>query len=252
MFGFIGKFFADKKSVCRQEIFGMSFNSPVGAINCYDINGDYCHKYENKQLSFIELGPVTRTPQNGKGASKGAVAVAAKLRNKSKNSLYIAANIVKDPETDIEQASDDYEYIFSQLYDYVDIFFINLTDKRLQEISTLGEIVDKLVNLRLYFNDYKPILIQAGSQMSRTDIDDLIHYSRMSGIDGIVATDLKTVSYIHTKTNGMLPVISKASFANADEAFEHLKQGAALVEFDNPIKGISFQKKLIKKVILNH
>ena len=171
-----------KASPLEREIFDLKFETPIGTRNRFDPNGEHIHRIGGREFSFIELGPITPEPLSVHEAvpNKGARAVAGRLRKKRPKQLYVAANIIKNPSTDIEEAAKDYEYCFSQLYDYVDMFFVNLAQeevpgaKQLQEISLLSEIIDNLLTLRLYFNDYKPILIQISPDLPKSDIDAII------------------------------------------------------------------------------
>lgn len=243
-----------KPSPIAREVFDLVFDTPIGARNRFDPNGDHAHHIEDKEFSFVELGPITPEPLSMHEAvsNKGAKAVAGNLRKRKPAHLKVAANIVKNPSTDLEEAAHDYEFCFSQLYDYVDMFFVNLSQeevpgaKQLQEISLLSETVDRLLNLRLYFNDYKPILIQVSSDLPRTDLDEIIRYSRGSGVDGLVSDSLEIIKYVYATTNGRLPVISKVEFKTPQEAIDILDAGATLIETHSQFKGLALRKSLLK------
>ena len=238
-----------RKSTLATSVFDLDFDTPLGIRNRFDPNGDHIPVFENALSSFIEFGPITPDPQGSHGPvpNKGAQMIARHLRGKRGQRLHIAAIIVKNPSTDFESAAHDYEFCFSQLYDYVDMFFINVSEesvpgaKQLQEIDLLTEIVDNLLNLRLYFNDYKAILIQVSPDLPVKDLDEIIHYVRSSGADGIVSENVDQIKYIHKKTDGRLPVVSKVPFYTAEEAVRLLQSGADLIETSHNLAGLTLR-----------
>lgn len=213
-----------------------------------DPNGEHISLIPGKGISFVEIGPITAEPQHDVMPNKGAKAISNILRKKKKpESLLIAANIIKSSATDIEQASHDYDYCFTTLYDYVDMFIINVAEdgaRQLQDIDLLSEIVDHLLDFRLYFNEYKPIYIQISDRLPRQDLDALIHYCRMSGVDGIACTCLRHMNYIKEKTLGRLPILSKIDFKTQEQALEIIHSGATLIEADGFFKAIRLNNKL--------
>jgi len=234
-------FRSKKKSPFFREVFDLPFNTPVGIFDFHDPFADRCNVLADDGFSFVEIGPITPEAQHGILFNRGAEALASRMRKRKQHRACIIANICKNPSTDIELALPDYEHCFNILYDHVDIFNVNLADehvpgiRQLQEITYLSDIIDKLLEQRMLFNDYKPILIEISEDLTRTDLDDLIHYVRSSGVDGLVCSSLAQVRYISEKAQGRLPIIAKAYFKSVGEAKEFLDAGAALLE----LKGFS-------------
>lgn len=197
----------------HKELFGADFKNPIGYSCGVDFNAEHIPGLALTGASFIEIGTVRPTGatihelqrlnkiqksqlhstlfNKKSSASKGVDAILANLK-KTKKNVIIAANISKDAATSNSEAKYDYEKCFSLLYDYVDMFVVNVTghsaeeDHNLQDIDYLGEILDHLLTLRLYYDGYKPILVKVAVDLPRTVVDDIIHYSMRSGIDGIV------------------------------------------------------------------
>ena len=206
---------------------------------------------------------INRFGINNKGV-KNAVEHLKKVRPE----VIVAANISKNSTSINEDAAKDYESGFALLYDFVDMFVVNVSCPNvvgltsLQDITFLSEIVDRLLDLRMYYDEYRPILLKVSPDLSREQLDDIIDYSLRSGIDGLVAgnttrsrdglsipqeqiekignggmsgapvykKNLALVKYIHEKTGGKLPVIGVGGIMSAQDAKEMLDAGASLVE----------------------
>ena len=251
MFGWLKRYlYKEKASLCSRDVFDIHFSSPIGIKHRLDPNGDHLFISADNNFPFVEIGPISAEAQQDRLPNKGAKAVAEKFRKRKNNfKSLIAANIIKNNSTDLEQAARDYEYCFTTLYDYVDMFIVNVSEngaKQLQDIEMLSEILDRLLDLRLYFNEYKPILVQISDKLPQADLDDMIHYCRMSGIDGIATSSARHIRYIAEKTSRRFPILSKVEFSNAAEAKELLDAGATLLESVNPVTAAAVSRKLSK------
>ncbi len=133
----------------------------------------------------------------------------------------------------------------------------------LQDITFLSEIVDRLLDLRMYYDNYKPILLKVSPDLSHPQLDEIIDYCLRSGIDGIVAgnttrsregitsipaekieaignggmsgaplypKNLDLVKYVHAKSEGKLPIVGVGGIMSPEQAKEMLDAGASLIE----------------------
>ena len=150
----------------------------------------------------------------------------------------------------------------------------------LQDISFLSDIVDRLLDLRMYFDTYRPILLKVSPDISREQLDDIIDYCLRSGIDGIVAgnttrsreglsipqakidqigngglsgaplhkKNVELVRYVHQRSEGKLPIIGVGGIMSGEDAQEMLDAGASLVEIYSGFiyEGPGLVKKIIK------
>ena len=151
----------------------------------------------------------------------------------------------------------------------------------LQDISFLSEIVDKLLALRMYYDEYRPILLKVSPDLSHQQLDEIIDYSLRSGIDGIVAgnttrsrdgltsisqekieeignggmsgapiyqKNLALVKYVHEKSGGKLPIVGVGGIMSPEQAQEMLEAGASLIEIYSGFiyEGPSLIKRIIK------
>ena len=182
--------------------------------------------------------------------------------------LIIGGNIGKNKITPNEEAWKDYEICFNALHDYVDYFVVNVSSpntpglRELQEKESLRKIFNVLQARNATFEKRKPILLKIAPDLSQEQIDDVIDLALEINLDGLVASNTtisreqlstpasklenigpggvsglpvkkrstEIVQYIHTKTNGQIPVIASGGIFSAADAAEKLQAGASLVQ----------------------
>lgn len=287
-----------------REVFGIKFPNPVGLAGGLDKNGEFYNDMANFGFGFVEIGSLTPQPQDGNpkprcfrvpqdkaiinrfGINNKGVRNAVEHLKKERPEVIVAANISKNTTSINEDAAKDYESAFALLYDFVDMFVVNVSCPNvvgltsLQDISFLSEIVDKLLDLRMYYDEYRPILLKVSPDLAKEQLDDIIDYCLRSGIDGLVAgnttrsrdgltisqekiekignggmsgapvhkKNLALVKYIHERTEGKLPIIGVGGIMSAEDAKEMIDAGASLVEIYTGFiyEGPALIKKIIK------
>lgn len=287
----------------EKEVFGIKFPNPVGLAGGLDKNGEFYNDMANFGFGFVEIGSLTPKPQDGNakprcwrvpgdkalinrfGINNKGVRNAVEHLKKERPEVIVAANISKNTSSINEEAAKDYETSFGLLYDFVDMFVVNISCPNvvgltsLQDISFLSEIVDRLLALRMYYDEYRPILLKVSPDLSHQQLDEIIDYSLRSGIDGIVAgnttrsregltsisqekieeignggmsgapvhqKNLALVKYIHTKSGGKLPIIGVGGIMSPEQAKAMLDAGASLIEI---YSGFIYEgPALIKKI----
>ena len=175
------------------------------------------------------------------------------------------------------------------LYDFVDMFVVNIscsfTDGKQPDISYLSEIIDEMLETRMTLDQYKPVLLKITPDIGHSQVDEILNYALLSGIDGIVAggatlsregldtkpeklekigdgrlsgaplfkKNLELVKYIHTQTKGRLPIIGCGGIMNPQDAAQMLEAGASLIEICSGLiyNGPSLVKK-INKYLISH
>ena len=289
----------------EKEVFGIRFPNPVGLAGGMDKNGEYYNDMANFGFGFVEIGSLTPLPQDGNakprcfrvpgdkaiinrfGINNKGVKNAVEHLKKVRPEVIVAANISKNTTSINEEAAKDYEKGFGLLYDFVDMFVVNVSCPNvvgltaLQDISFLGEIVDKLLDLRMYYDTYKPILLKVSPDLSHQQLDEIIDYCLRSGIDGIVAgnttrsregltsiskekidaignggmsgapihkKNLELVRYVHSRSEGKLPIIGVGGIMSPEQAKAMIDAGASLVEIYSGFiyEGPSLIKNIIK------
>lgn len=288
-----------------REVFGLNFPNPVGLAGGLDKNGEYYNILSDFGFGFVEIGSLTPKPQDGNpkprcfrvpqdkaiinrfGINNKGVRNAVEHLKKERPEVIVAANISKNTTSINEDAAKDYETSFALLYDFVDMFVVNVSCPNvvgltaLQDISFLSDIVDRLLDLRRYYDTYRPILLKVSPDLSKEQLDDIIDYCMRSGIDGIVAgnttrsregltipqskideignggmsgapvhkKNLELVRYIHAKSQGNLPIIGVGGIMSGTEAKAMLDAGASLVEI---YSGFIYEGPALIKKIINH
>lgn len=290
----------------EREVFGIKFPNPVGLAGGLDKNGEYYNDMANFGFGFVEIGSLTPLPQDGNakprcfrvpgdkaiinrfGINNKGVRNAVEHLKKIRPEVIVAANISKNTSSINEEAAKDYEKAFGLLYDFVDMFVVNVSCPNvvgltaLQDISFLGEIVDRLLDLRMYYDTYKPILLKVSPDLSHQQLDEIIDYCLRSGIDGIVAgnttrsregitsitrekieaignggmsgaplhkKNLELVRYVHTKSEGRLPIVGVGGIMSPEQAKAMLDAGASLIEI---YSGFIYEGPALIKNIINY
>ena len=268
----------------EREVFGIKFKNPVGLAAGFDKNGDAYNLMANLGFSFVEIGSLTPEAQGGNpkprcfrlpkdkaiinrmGINNNGVKYAVEYIKNHKPNCIIGGNLSKNSNVSNEDAPKDYEKSFALLYDFVDYFVLNVScpnvknlDK-LQNINSLSEIIDRLLTLRRYYDDYRPILLKVSPDIEQKHLDEIIDL--VSGLDGVIATNttrsrenlisdkesveaigdgglsgaplfeksLSFVKYIHKRTNGTLPIIAVGGIMSPENAKAMLDAGASLIQ----------------------
>jgi len=291
----------------RRNLFGLEFPNPVGLAAGIDKNGDHYNELAWFGFSFIEIGSLTPEPQDGNPRPRlfrlpQDRALINRMGINNKGMLHAINRIKSDPPRTIICASiaknsssaseadivNDYKKAFSYLYDFVDMFTINVSCpnveglQHLQDVSYLSDLVDPLLDLRVCYDTYKPLLVKVSPDIPHEELDEILNYCLISGIDGIVAGNTTTsreglttprekvekigngglsgaplferslalVHYIHDKTEGRLPVIGVGGIMNADQATQMLQAGASLIEICTGFvyEGPSAVKNILKNL----
>jgi len=298
--------FSFSDSSLEREIFGLKFKNPVGFAAGFDKNGDYYNTIADLGFGFMEIGSLTPEPQPGNpkprlfrlvqdqavinrmGINNKGVKYAVGRIQKRPPKLIIGGNIAKNSSTPNEDAGKDYEKAFSLLYDYVDYFVINVSCPNVKDLTNLqsleatADIIDRLLELRRYYDDYRPILIKISPDISTEQLDSLLDLMMISGIDGVVATNttrsrdglktyrgivdeigngglsgaplfkksIETIRHIHEYTNGILPIIGVGGIMTPSQAREMLDAGASLIQIYTGYiyNGPGFVKKILKTI----
>lgn len=276
----------DKEGDLRRDVFGLTFRNPIGLAAGLDKNGEFYNDLGNFGFSFVEIGSLTPEPQPGNPKprvfrliednaiinrmginNKGVKYTVAQLQKRIPN-VIIGGNIAKASTTPNSEAYKDYERAFSLLYDYVDYFTINVSCPNvkdltvLQDIGYLSEIMDHLLTLRRYYDDYRPILLKISPDIPYDHVDRIVELALSSGLDGIIATNttnsrdglkadpekvkaigngglsglplyeksLAMIRHINSKTGGILPIIGVGGIMTPEQAKEMLDAGASLIQ----------------------
>ncbi|MBQ0024837.1 MAG: hypothetical protein KBT00_03840 [Bacteroidales bacterium] len=189
------------KDTPEVSCFGLKFRNPVGIAAGVDKNGEYYDILSNYGASFVEIGPMRD--------------VLPAIRNLQENEpdTIVFANLVN---TDIERS-------FSLVYDFVDAIVLNVSNH-----STVSTVIDRLVTLRRYSDEYRPILFKVAVDMGDEQLKEGIGYVLGSGLDGMMVPSSR-VRQVVELSQGLFPVIAVGEFNNPVEVRQALDDGARLV-----------------------
>lgn len=205
--------------------------------------------------------------------------------------LIIGGNIGKNTATSNENAPSDYLKLFRAMYDHVDYFTVNVSCPNVVNLTALQNesgtvsILNPLKEFRQGQSTYRPILLKISPDLSHEQVDMMIAVVRQCKIDGIVATNTSTsreglntsperiaeigngglsggpltkracdmIRYIHTQTDGQLPIIGVGGVMTTDDAEAMLAAGASLVQIYSGFiyEGPAFAKKICRKLSSN-
>ena len=301
------RIFSYKGQDMRRSLFGLDFLNPVGLAAGIDKNGDYYNELACFGFSFIEIGSLTPEPQDGNpkprlfrlpqdnalinrmGINNKGIHHAINHTKTDPPKVILCASIAKNSSSAADSdIAEDYRKAFSYMYDFVDMFTINVSCpnveglQHLQDVSYLSDILDPLLALRICYDTYKPLLVKVSPDIPREELDEIIDYCMLSGIDGIVAGNTTTsrdglttpaqkvesigkgglsgaplferslslVKYIHRYTSGRLPIIGVGGIMNGAQARQMLDAGASLIEICTGFiyEGPSAVKRILKNI----
>ncbi len=296
--------FRRRSKLLEKELFGIKFPNPVGLAAGLDKNGEYYNDLANLGFGFMEIGSLTPLPQDGNptprlwrlpkdralinrmGINNRGVRSALQTLKQEHPKIIIGANISKNTDTPNEEAGKDYARSIALLYDFVDFFVLNVSCPnvrdldRLQGDNMLQQVLDSVKEVIRYNETARPVLLKVSPDMSRDQLDVIIHLALINGLDGIVATNttrsrsnlvtaektvtaigegglsgaplfeksLETVRYIHAKSNGLLPIIASGGIMTPDQASRMMDAGASLIEVYTGFiyEGPAFAKRIVK------
>ncbi len=270
----------------HRTLWGIDFPNPVGVAGGLDKNCERYNELSDFGFGFVEVGSITPLPQDGNPTprvfrvpqdralinrmgipNKGVLNAIAEFK-KNRPEVIIAANIAKNTVTQENDTAKDYEKTFSLLYDFVDMFVVNISCPNvvgltnLQDVSYLSDILDGILDKRMGMDVCKPVLIKLSPDLVHEQINEVLEYAMRSGIDGIVAGNtsrgrdgltidkakidaigngglsgapiyaksLAMVKYIHEYTKGRMPIVGCGGIMSPEQAKEMLAAGASLIE----------------------
>jgi dihydroorotate dehydrogenase len=208
---FIG-FFKVKDPRLKKNLFGLTFDNPVGLAAGFDKDAKLYNELSNFGFGFIEIGTLTPKAQEGNpkkrlfrlpideaiinrmGFNNGGVDAAVK-RLKNNKGVLVGGNIGKNKITANEKAVDDYKICFEALFDYVDYFVVNVSSpntpnlRELQEKEPLTDLLQSLQHLNSAKVKAKPILLKIAPDLSNDQLLDIIDIVSETKIAGVIASN---------------------------------------------------------------
>lgn len=213
------------------------------------------------------------------------------LKARKNHKLIIGGNIGKNKWTPNEEALNDYVICFDALFDEVDYFAVNVSSpntpnlRALQDKGPLMELLSTLQQKNEAKANPKPILLKIAPDLTNEQLDEIIEIVHETKIAGLIATNTtisreglstpssevealgaggisgkpltkrstEVIRYIHTKSNGSIPMIAVGGIHTAQDALDKLDAGATLVQlysgfiYEGPGLIKEINRALIKK-----
>jgi dihydroorotate dehydrogenase len=190
------------------------------------------------------------------------------LKARKNHQLIIGGNIGKNKWTPNEEALNDYLICFDALFDEVDYFVVTVSSpntpnlRALQEKGPLMELLSTLQQKNEAKATPKPILLKIAPDLTNEQLDEIIEIVQETKIAGLIATNTtisreglitpsaevealgaggvsgkpltqrstEVIRYIHTKSNGSIPMMAVGGIHTAKDALDKIDAGATLVQ----------------------
>ncbi|WP_433365588.1 quinone-dependent dihydroorotate dehydrogenase [Actinoplanes sp. CA-142083] len=190
----------------------------------------------------------------------GAAALAARLAALGPIGVPLGISLGKSKVTPLEEAVEDYLASYELLHPYADYIAVNVSSpntpglRNLQDKSAIADLLGALVGT-------KPVLVKIAPDLSEPAIAELLEVCLSHGAAGVIATNTtlardglatpdqpraaeagglsgkpltekarKVVHFVHTETDGRLPIIGVGGVMCPDDAARLLDAGASLVQ----------------------
>ena len=230
-------FFKREHPALARDAFGIDFPHPVGLAPVLDRQEELLDGCDSLGYSFTGIIP------NDIGT------VAARLSNR-KSGIIAYVELKADDRTE-EQVRQHIVRTYSLLYDFADFFAVDINRQdglnSMDDISDWKDILDELLELRLCYERYKPILLRISPDQPADLMHRILDFSLLSGIDGVIAPGVSLVREVFRYTKGRLPVIGAGAITSPQDAAALLDAGAVLVEV---AQGIPFHCRSTARRIL--
>lgn len=207
-----------------QNLWGLTFNNPLGLAAGFDKNGLAAGIWASFGFGLAELGAVTHHPQPGNprprlfrlpldsaglnrmGANNdGAATMAIRLQEtwaRHPRTIPIGINLCKSKVTPLEDAAQDYVESFCYLKDWADYFVVNVSSPNtpgLRDLQATEQLEPILAALQGENLGSKPLLVKISPDLDWGDISDIVNLAKTYQLAGIIATNT-TISREGLKT----------------------------------------------------
>src|SRR3990170_1424835 len=200
------------------EAFGLKFPNCLGVAAGFDKDGLAWRGLARLGFGHIEIGTVTPYPQVGNPRprlfrlpedralinrlgfpGRGADFVARQLGSPRLPGLVIGVNIGKNKDTSLEDAPEDYLYLYERFSSLADYLVVNVSSpntvglRRLQAKKALHELLNALNQERnrkdRTQNHKVPILVKLAPDLSDEELVDAVEVISQTGMDGVVVAN---------------------------------------------------------------
>lgn len=273
------------EDVC--EIMGIKFFNRVGLAAGLDKNGDYIDALGDLGFGFLEVGTITRKPQTGNplprlfrvpehkalinrmGFNNKGVDYLVERLKKMKYRGVLGINIGKNRDTPIEQAVNDYVYLFQCVVPYASYITVNVSSPNTEGLRNLqhGELLTNLLGAlkqeqKIYLDNqkkYVPLVVKIAPDLTDSELEQTAQILLAEKIDGVIATNTtlsrkgvessalakeagglsgkplaerstNTIKKLKGLLGSQIPIIGCGGIMSGKDARDKLKAGAELIQ----------------------
>ncbi len=206
---------APPESALRQEIFGLSFPSPLGLAAGFDKDGVAIARALGLGFGFVEVGTVTPRPQPGNPKprlfrlaedravinrlgfnNRGQAALAAQLEARDRGLGVVGVNLGRNTES-ADQIG-DYLSGLEVLGPLADYLVVNVSSpntpglRGLQAREPLGRLLGALSAARAALSPAPPLLLKVSPDLDQAEREAIANVVLDQGLDGLIVANTTT------------------------------------------------------------
>ena len=220
------------------NVFDIDYEHPFGLAAGMDKKGEAINGWQSIGLSFAEIGGVTMLEQSGNpkprmfrstkhkalvnrmgfnnpGSKNMQNTLNLHYEKYGKPKIPVWVNLGKSKLTDNKDAHADYSTTLKRLWNYTDLFVINVSSpntpnlRDLQGEEELKKIISSCVDVNIEEanknnSKQKPILVKVAPDMTLEQLEQIVTVAIESGCSGIVATNTTISRPVGTDDDGKL------------------------------------------------
>lgn len=269
------KFLYKPKKKLEIDLFGHEYSHPFGLAAGMDKKAEALVGWETIGLGFIEVGGITQHEQDGNpkprmfrssssrslinrmgfnnpGSEKMALTLQSHYEKHGKPKVPLWINLGKSKSTALDQSHTDYATSFERLWEYGDVFVINVSSpntpnlRELQNDESLAKIIDscQVINRMLaekHNSSLKPILVKIAPELTDVQLETIVNTAMSCNCDGIVATNTTTSRPKSNSQSELLVFEQKGGLSGkplANKSTDFIKKIYSLTDGKWPIIGV--------------
>ncbi len=269
------KILYNPKKKLNTKLFGQDYPHPFGLAAGMDKKAEALIGWETIGLGFIEVGGITQHEQDGNpkprmfrssssrslvnrmgfnnpGSQKMASTLENHYKKHGKPSVPLWINLGKSKITPLEESHIDYSTTFKLLWQYGDVFVINVSSpntpnlRELQNDESLAKIINSCQEINQELanknkSSTKPILVKIAPELNDLQLEMVVNTAMSCGCDGIVATNT-TISRPNTESKSEQQIFDQQGGLSGrpltNKSTDFIKKIYSLTDGNWPIIGV--------------
>ena len=269
------KILYNPKKKLNTTLFGQDYSHPFGLAAGMDKKAEALIGWETIGLGFIEVGGITQHEQDGNpkprmfrssssrslvnrmgfnnpGSQKMASTLENHYKKHGKPRVPLWINLGKSKITPLEESHIDYSTTFKLLWQYGDVFVINVSSpntpnlRELQNDESLAKIINSCQEINQELanknkSSTKPILVKIAPELNDRQLEMVVNTAMSCGCDGIVATNT-TISRPNTKSKSEQQIFDQQGGLSGrpltNKSTDFIKKIYSLTDGNWPIIGV--------------